>query len=232
MRFSVIIPTLNEAAGIGKLLKTVTQLAVGYASELIVVDGGSQDDTVAIAQQYATVYTLPQANRGAQLAYGVTKSQGDILWFLHGDSQLNKQQDIFAAIATALSQPRVSAGCLTLRFTVTGFFYRYLATTSNWRAKYLGLIFGDQGLFTTRQNYLRAGGFLAEPLMEDWLLSRQLHHLGRFILIKAPIYTSNRRFAAHPWQTHLAMHQLQLLFILGKTPTDLAKRYNRRQSKP
>ncbi|KRM30650.1 glycosyltransferase, group 2 family protein [Agrilactobacillus composti DSM 18527 = JCM 14202] len=226
----MIIPTLNEAAGIGNLLKTVTRLAVGYASEIIVVDGGSQDKTVAIAQKYAKVYTLSQANRGAQLAYGVTKSQGDILWFLHGDSQLNGQQAIFADIMAVLSQPRVSAGCLTLRFTEKGFFYRYLAITSNWRAKYLGLIFGDQGLFTTRQNYQRAGGFLAEPLMEDWLLSRQLHRLGKFKLISAPIYTSNRRFAAHPWRTHLAMHRLQLLFILGTSPKDLAKRYNRRHN--
>lgn len=223
---SIIIPTLNEEKNLSKLLSQLKQLENTIPFELIVVDGGSQDQTVALAKKYATVYQLRKANRGAQLKFGAEKSSGEILWFLHSDSRIeSSQNNTLAQIQTILKDKQYSAGFLKLTFDSSDFFYRYLAETSNLRARYLGLIFGDQGLFTTRENYEKVGGYESIPLMEDWQLSRKLWKLGKFYPLSTMIITSSRRFRKGKLQTHLKMHKIKLLYILGMAPDKLAKRY-------
>lgn len=223
---SIIIPTLNEEKNLSKLLSQLKQLENTIPFELIVVDGGSQDQTVALAKKYATVYQLRKANRGAQLKFGAEKSSGEILWFLHSDSRIeSSQNNTLAQIQTILKDKQYSAGFLKLTFDSSDFFYRYLAGTSNLRARYLGLIFGDQGLFTTRENYEKVGGYESIPLMEDWQLSRKLWKLGKFYPLSTMIITSSRRFRKGKLQTHLKMHKIKLLYILGMAPDKLAKRY-------
>lgn len=223
---SIIIPTLNEEKNLSKLLSQLKQLENTIPFELIVVDGGSQDQTVALAKKYATVYQLRKANRGAQLKFGAEKSSGEILWFLHSDSRIeSSQNNTLAQIQTILKNKQYSAGFLKLTFDSSDFFYRYLAGTSNLRARYLGLIFGDQGLFTTRENYEKVGGYESIPLMEDWQLSRKLWKLGKFYPLSTMIITSIRRFRKGKLQTHLKMHKIKLLYILGMAPDKLAKRY-------
>lgn len=223
---SIIIPTLNEEKNLSTLLSQLKQLENTIPFELIVVDGGSQDQTVALAKKYATVYQLRKANRGAQLKFGAEKSSGEILWFLHSDSRIeSSQNNTLAQIQTILKDKQYSAGFLKLTFDSSDFFYRYLAGTSNLRARYLGLIFGDQGLFTTRENYEKVGGYESIPLMEDWQLSRKLWKLGKFYPLSTMIITSSRRFRKGKLQTHLKMHKIKLLYILGMAPDKLAKRY-------
>lgn len=223
---SIIIPTLNEEKNLSKLLSQLKQLENTIPFELIVVDGGSHDQTVALAKKYATVYQLPKANRGAQLKFGAEKSSGEILWFLHSDSRIeSRQNNILDQIQTTLKDRQNSAGFFKLTFDSSDFFYRYLAGTSNLRARYLGLIFGDQGLFTTRENYEKVGGYESIPLMEDWQLSRKLWKLGKFYPLSTMIITSSRRFRKGKLQTHLKMHKIKLLYILGMAPDKLAKRY-------
>lgn len=223
---SIIIPTLNEEKNLSKLLSQLKQLENTIPFEMIVVDGGSQDQTVALAKKYATVYQLRKANRGAQLKFGAEKSSGEILWFLHSDSRIeSSQNNILDQIQTTLKDKQYSAGFLKLTFDSSDFFYHYLAGTSNLRARYLGLIFGDQGLFTTRENYEKVGGYESIPLMEDWQLSRKLWKLGKFYPLSTMIITSSRRFRKGKLQTHLKMHKIKLLYILGMAPDKLAKRY-------
>lgn len=223
---SIIIPTLNEEKNLTRLLSQLKQLKNTISFEIIVVDGGSQDQTVAVAKNDAAVYQLQKANRGAQLKLGVEKSSGEILWFLHSDSRLeNGQKDVLEQIQTALRDSHYSAGFLKLTFDSSDFFYRYLAGTSNLRARYLGLIFGDQGLFTTRESYEKVGGFESTPLMEDWQLSRKLWKLGKFYPLSATIITSSRRFRKGKLRIHLKMHKIKLLYLLGMSPVKLAKRY-------
>lgn len=222
---SIIIPVLNEEKNIDRLLEQLNQLGNNVAYEIIIVDGGSHDQTVSIAQKSANVYQLKQANRGAQLHYGAEKSSGEILWFLHSDSRLGSTQNLLEKMQNVLQEEHCSAGFFALSFDSTDFFYRYLAVTSNLRARYLGLIFGDQGLFTTRKAYEKAGGFESIPLMEDWRLSRRLKKLGDFYQMPIPIMTSSRRFKKGKLRTHLKMHKIKLLYLMGMSPEKLAQRY-------
>ncbi|GAA2909937.1 TIGR04283 family arsenosugar biosynthesis glycosyltransferase [Enterococcus pseudoavium] len=222
---SVIIPVLNEEKKLLPLLLQLESLGNEIPFELIVVDGGSQDQSVAVAQKFATVYQLENANRGIQLKYGAEKSHGEILWFLHSDSQLDYYQNPLLQIQEVSADQAVSAGFFKLAFNSNDFFYRYLARTSNWRARYLGLIFGDQGLFTTRTNYQKVGGFDPIPLMEDWELSRKLWKLGKFKQLSATLVTSSRRFQKGKLRTHLRMHKIKLLYLLGVSPEKLRSRY-------
>lgn len=222
---SIIIPVLNEEEKLANLLQKLKQIEDPISFEIIVVDGGSQDQTVAIASKFAAVYQLKQANRGAQLKLGAEKSSGDILWFLHSDSKLADYRQGLRQIQDSLKDPRYSAGYFQLVFDSQDFFYRYLAKTSNLRARFLGLIFGDQGLFTTRQQYEKTGGFEEIPLMEDWRFSRKLWKQGKFYQLPITITTSSRRFRKGKIRTHLKMHKIKLLYLLGVPPEKLARRY-------
>lgn len=226
---SVIIPVLNEQDRIGELLESINQIPTQIPYEIIVVDGGSQDQTVEIAARSAVVYQVTNGNRGKQMRYGAKKSRGDILWFLHSDSEFEIIADLFAQMKKVLDDPKTSAGFFRLRFQGEGWFYRYLEKTSHWRARYLGLIFGDQGLFLKRIVYDQAGGFDEVPLMEDWLLSRRLKKLGRFAPLDIVLSTSPRRFESGKLKTHLEMHKIKLLFLLGVPPEELVKRYYKRR---
>lgn len=229
MKFSVVIPALNEEKNIARLLTELTLITTQAEVEIIVVDGGSSDRTAEVARKFAHVYQADIKSRGAQLRLGAAKSHGEYLWFLHADSQINPTGDRYAEMVNCLQQPKVSAGFYRLRFDRSDLFFRYLSLTSTWRARYLGLIFGDQGLFVSRELYEAAGGFDEVPLMEDWLLSRRLKKLGRFSGLNTPIYTSSRRFARGKLRTHLQMHRIKLLFLFGMSPERLAQKYYRRK---
>lgn len=222
---SIIIPTLNEEKTIEKLLDQFENMTTSVPFELIIVDGGSNDQTVSLAKNYGQVYQLLDANRGAQLAYGAMKSSGDILWFLHSDTVLETTNGILATIEKNVLDPSYSAAFFRIKFDSTEFFYRYLAATSTLRARFLGLIFGDQGLVTTRENYEKAGGFESLPLMEDWCLSRRLRKIGKFQLLPYTIQTSSRCFQKGKLRTHLRMHQIKLLYLFGVSPKKLVERY-------
>lgn len=222
---SIIIPVLNEEKTIARLLQQLKEFGHEIPYEIIVVDGGSKDQTVSIAEKWAIVYQLKNANRGAQLNYGVEKSSGDCLWFLHSDSRLGATKNLLKDIQMVLADKRYSAGFFKLSFDSSDCFYRYLAETSNLRARYLGLVFGDQGLFTTRKSYEEVGGFESIPLMEDWRLSRKLRKLGRFYQLPVEIVTSSRRLRKGKLRTHLKMHKIKLLYLMGMSPEKLAQRY-------
>ncbi|MGO3914509.1 TIGR04283 family arsenosugar biosynthesis glycosyltransferase [Enterococcus viikkiensis] len=222
---SVIIPTLNEEQRIGKLLPQISQLLKSIPHELIVVDGGSSDQTIQQAESFAATYQLPKGNRGAQLHYGAEQSRGDFLWFLHSDSELEIESTELVKLQHVLRASEYSAAFFQLSFDSSDKFFAYLAWTSSLRARFLGLIFGDQGLFVTRECYQQVGGFDAIPLMEDWQLSRRLRKIGQFYPAIGKISTSSRRFRKGKLRTHLAMHHIKLLYLLGMSPEKLAKRY-------
>lgn len=223
---SVIIPTLNEERRIGHLLAQLSQICP--TGELIVVDANSSDRTAAIARQWgANVYTVPASSRGHQLRVGVSHSHGRYLWFLHADVTIVAQPRLSQRLIEAVNAGNAAA-CLRLAYHETGFFYRFLAGTSNWRARHLGLIFGDQGLFVTRRQYDQVGGFPDVPLMEDWLLSKKLRRRGAFCQLPDKLYASARKYMAHPWRTHLQLMWIKLLFICGVSPQKLAQLYYRK----
>ncbi|MEO7806174.1 MAG: TIGR04283 family arsenosugar biosynthesis glycosyltransferase [Steroidobacteraceae bacterium] len=217
--FSVVVPTLNEAACIAALCRSLS--ADGF-EDLIVVDGGSSDDTVAIARQAgATVLETPPG-RGNQLNAGARLARGEVLLFLHADTLL--PPDAPEAMDLALCDAAVVAGCFRLRFAEGGGLLGLYAWFSRFDTRFS--TFGDQGFFMRRAAFDQAGGFPAQPLMEDVDMRRRLRRIGRFVKLATSVTTSARRFARDGvLRRQLANGVLLLCHALGVAPERLARWY-------
>lgn len=220
---SIIVVTRNEAQRIEHLLNTLLQMRGN--KEIIVVDGGSSDATYNIVARYPLKRLCAMGGRGAQLHAGALAASGDYLWFVHADSR--PDPNALAAIERAMQEDDYVGGFFKLYFfDDQRFLVRALALTSHWRARFLQLIFGDQGLFVKRGLYLSMGGFKAMPIMEDWEFSRRLYQCGKVAALKMPIGTSARRFQKAGFcKALLQMHYIKLLYILGVNPQKIAKIY-------
>lgn len=218
---SIIIPVLNEEKSIKETLMTIQRLS--GEKEIIVVDGGSHDRTVAIAKGYATVIASYRG-RARQMNAGAKVAKGDILWFVHSDSKVapNSLIEIKKVIETGFI-----GGSFKLEFyDLNTPFMKFVASTSNARAKYLHLIFGDQGIFMKRSIFVELDGYKEMELMEDWDLSKRIHRLGKLKRLPIVIGTSARRFKqAGPLRMLLRMHKIKLLYLLGTPPEKLAAIY-------
>ena len=184
---SVIIPTLNEAENILQTIENVRRQ--DQSAEIVVADGGSVDGTPDLARSQAIVIDAPrgrawQMNAGAQLA------TGNVLLFLHGDSQL--APGALAQLRQTLDNPRTVGGSFTLTFDVDNAWLRFFA----WCSKFDSVLFryGDQGIFVRRTIFERRHGYVEIPLMGDIDLMRRLPRYGRRVLIRHyPVTTSARR---------------------------------------
>jgi rSAM/selenodomain-associated transferase 2 len=218
---SVIIPTLNEAATITPLVHAVRNLA--GAKEIIVVDGESADGTAALAAAAGAQVIQIARGRGQQLSTGADAAKGEVLWFLHADCV--PAQQALAAITEALRDERVVAGNFALAFDGGC----RAAARMNWiypKLRWLGLSYGDAGIFVRRSAYQAIGGIRPYGLFEDLDLVTRLRPLGRFVHLECPLTASSRRFAgrnfASMW-THWIT--LQSLYWLGVKPDTLARWY-------
>jgi len=220
-KISVIIPTLNEAANIGGLLDAVR--AGDPEVEIIVVDGGSVDDTVSIARRHGTIVALSPAGRGSQMHLGASKAGGDTLWFLHADSFFSP--GTLSEIETALEDQAVVGGNLTIRFAGDSRPARFM-TWFYPHLRKLGLMYGDSGIFVRRVDYERIGGFKPLPLFEDVDLIARLRKIGKLVNVKAEIVTSSRRFENRAFTpVFVRWVAFQCLYWFGISPRWLAKYY-------
>jgi len=218
---SVVIPTLNAAETLPGLIASVQ----GVADEVVVADGGSDDDTRNIARRDGAVVIHAERGRGAQLAAGARAAQGDWLLFLHADSGLGRGWE--QAVATFISDPlkQYMAGYFRLRFDDESRWARWLERLVRWRCRSLGLPYGDQGLLIHRSLYKRAGGFPGIPIMEDVALARAI---GRRWLrpLDAHIVTSAARYRRDGWLRRPLRNLFCLsLYFLGVAPRRIAKIY-------
>ncbi|MFO1317550.1 MAG: TIGR04283 family arsenosugar biosynthesis glycosyltransferase [Burkholderiales bacterium] len=223
MRLSVVVPTLEEAAGIATTLAALQPLrAEGH--EVVVVDGGSRDATLALARPLADRTLVAPAGRAVQMNAGARAASGDALLFLHADSL--PPANAASAIGRALA-----GGARWGRFDVTiagrPRILRVVAATMNVRSRATGIATGDQGIFVERALFDAAGGFAEIPLMEDIALSKSLKRLGgRPACLRDRITTSGRRWEARgPWRTIVTMWRLRLAYALGADPARLAREY-------
>lgn len=231
---SVIIPVLNEANGIEQVIQALQaqalqaslEVIVKETIEVIVVDGGSRDETVALASALGVRVILAEQGRAAQMNAGAKVAAGEILLFLHADSILPPQ--FVASIQQVLAQPNTIAGAFELRIAAPEPSLRWIERGVNWRSRWLQLPYGDQAIFLKAETFWQLGGFAQLPIMEDFELVRRLQKLGKIAIAPSAVTTSARRWQKLGMVKTTAINQLVILaYFLGVPPTQLARWYGR-----
>lgn len=222
MKLSIVMPVLDEAAAIEAALTALAPYR-RHGVELIVVDGGSSDDTPDLARPLADRVIVSARGRSLQMNAGAAAAHGDILLFLHADTHLPDDTDRLVRDGLARS------GRVWGRFDVRiegGGLLRLIAGAMNWRSRLTGIATGDQALFVTRAAFEQAGGYPPIALMEDVALSARLKRIGRPCALRARVAISARRWRQHgALRTVLLMWRLRLAYFLGADPAKLARAY-------
>ena len=236
---SIVIPVLDDAAPLRALLETLrpgyaasAQATVGeecaddrqsaFDPEIIVVDGGSRDQSVAVAKSAGARVLHHSRGRGLQLDAGARAASGSWLWFLHADSRLSPE--VLAEI-DRLDEQAPGWGRFDVQLAQTPLL-RLIAAMMNRRSAITGICTGDQGIFVHRSLLDAIGGVPRQRLMEDIELSKRLKRLVRPLRIQTPIQASARR-----WQTRgvlktvVFMWWLRICYLFGAAPDRLARRY-------
>lgn len=219
---SIVVPVLNEAHGIRDTLAALAPLRQRGA-EVVVVDGGSQDDTVALAQPLADAVIAGPRGRARQMNAGAVRAQADALLFLHADTTLPPEAD-------RLVQAALAKGGRWGRFDVTLVgrhpMLRVVAAGMNLRSRLSGVATGDQALFMHRSAFDAVGGFPDQPLMEDVEISQRLRRLAPPVALRARVATSGRRWETRGvWRTIVLMWWLRWRYWCGASPERLAEAY-------
>lgn len=220
---AIIVPVLDEAARLPALLD---RLRKDFPDcPVTVVDGGSRDGSQQLVRPPARlVVSLP--GRATQLNAGAAGCDADVLWFHHADTQV--QPAALPQLRAAVADPAVVGGGFRLAFDTDTLGLRYVAASSNVRARRLGWVFGDQALFVRRAAFEALGGFPGLPIMEDLELSRRLARVGRLVLLPACSTASSRRFdAVGTWRLLARMQWLKAAYFAGVDPARLAAAYAR-----
>lgn len=208
---SIIIPTLNAASRLEETLASVKGVP---GVELLLVDGGSRDETIAIAHAQGVRVLVSEPGRGRQMNVGAAAAQGDILLFLHGDTVLPpKFADL---VRETMADPQVAVGAFRLAFERPTAALRGIAWGANLRSRWLRMPYGDQALFLRRELFAATGGFAELPLLEDVVLVRSLKRKGRIVTRPETVVTSAVRWRQSGCLRQTARNQLILLgFFLG-----------------
>jgi len=220
---SIIIPTLNEAAGIVRTLMALQPLR-RRGSEVIVVDGGSTDDTCALAAPLVDSVIKAPRERAKQMNVGTRYARGDMLLFLHADTRLPETAD--SLLASELADARWVWGRFDVAIEGAHPLLKVVAWSMNRRSRFTGIATGDQAMFVRRHAFATVGGFPEIPLMEDVALSRNLKCLGRPLCLRERAVTSGRRWEQRGvLRTIFLMWRLRGSYWLGVDPTRLAQAY-------
>ena len=218
MKLSIIIPTLNEASRIESLLSQLSDENV----ELIVVDGGSDDQTVQRASVHAKLIHS-SAGRALQMNTGAAIASGDWLWFLHADTQLSQPLNTYV---DEITQSSSLWGRFTVRLDDARFIFRVIERLMNARSCFTSVATGDQGLFVDRRLFDELGGYPELPLMEDVALSKRLRKVMPVNCSSLSLITSARRWQQRGvLKTIVLMWWLRLAYVVGVSPARLSQWY-------
>ena len=217
--YSVIIPALNEADYIGATLERL-QPARARGHEVILVDGGSADDTCALAADGVDRILQCAPSRGLQMNRGAQAARGDVLLFLHADTLAPGD---FDRILDARGVSGNAWGSFDVRLSGRHFMFRCIERMMNLRSRLTGVVLGDQAIFTGRRLFKQLDGYADIPLMEDIELTRRLKKIVSPIRIRQPVICSSRRWEQHGIvRTILLSWGLRCCYAIGADPRKLA----------
>lgn len=221
---SIIVPTLNEAVNLPGLLPAAKKV-----KELLVIDGGSSDNTVFIAKElgFRVIEETGPGGRGTQLNTGAANASGSFLLFLHADTLL--PLDFSHAISTCLANSENILGSFRLQVKNSGKLLKLVLWFTNIRSKFLQLPYGDQSFFIRKQNFMELGGFPEVPIMEDFIFVKQAKKKGKIVTLDQAVITSARRWQRLGVLRTTVTNQLVVLgYYLGIKPEKLAAFYRKK----
>lgn len=223
MTLSIIVPVLNEAPALPGLLERLVPLQ-RRGCNILIVDGGSEDGSPVVAELAGFTVLRTPRGRAQQMNAGAGRASGQILLFLHADTQL--PHNASALVHAALAGPDHCWGRFDVRIDGRHLMLRVVERMMNLRSRWTGIATGDQAMFVTRTAFDSIGGFANLPLMEDIELSRRLRRLSRPACIKHCVTTSGRRWErGGVWHTIVLMWRLRWAYWRGMPPEQLAKDY-------
>ena len=221
MFVSIIIPVLNEEQSINALLQQLQSYRL-QGHEIIVVDGGSQDETIKVAKSLCDQLISSEAGRARQMNKGAELSKNEILWFLHADTIIPDES--VESIQQALSEN--DWGRFDIHLSGTHFLFRIIEKMINIRSCVFSIATGDQGIFLKRSIFKTVNGYSNIPLMEDVELSKKLKKISRAVCLNNKLTTSSRRWEKNGILiTVFLMWKLRFLYWLGMSAKRLSLQY-------
>ena len=226
---SIIVPTYNEAALIRSFLLQLRERASG--AEVIVVDGGSSDETREQARELCGRVIVANHGRGEQMNAGAAVASGRTFWFLHADCEVPR--GCLDEIANALRDSKTVGGFFRIRLPRDRIVYRLTDSFAHYAGKILCIRCSDHGFFVRRDIFEKLGGFPDVPLMEDAEFFRKLRRLGHIAIIPSRLISSPRRYEEiGPWRLTLTYGLIALLYLLRVPIPALATIYQKRCGRP
>jgi len=220
---SIVVPVLGEARNLERLLPELRDLTP--EPEVLIVDGGSSDDTEAVVARWPSARLVASARgRAVQMNTGAAQAAGDVLLFLHADTRL--PPGFAEAIERVLGDQRVVGGRFDVRFDNPAWPFRMIAALMNLRSRLSGIFTGDQAIFVRRTAFEALGGYAPIPLMEDIELTRRLRRLGRVACLRRRVTTSARKWERDGIARTIGlMWALRFLYVCGVSPARLHRWY-------
>jgi len=224
---SIIIPALNETNTIANTLSALTNRS---EVEVILVDGGSCDDTADIARSSGAKVLTTTPSKARQMNAGAAAATGEILLFLHADTRL--PENFEKPVLGHISQNGVAAGAFQLCIDSDARGLRFIERVANWRSRYLQAPYGDQGIFVTKSLFHEIGGYPDIPIMEDFELIRRLRRKGKIVIVNESLKTSPRRWLNMGiFKTWLINQIIIIAYYFDVSPEKLARWYRRKKGK-
>jgi rSAM/selenodomain-associated transferase 2 len=222
VKLSVVVPVLNEELNLSRITSHLRSV-IEQGHEVIIVDGGSTDNTLTIAYEITDTVIISKKGRALQMNSGASIASGKVLLFLHADTLLPEN---VAEIISAACVGENFWGRFDVRLSNNKYVYRLIECMMNMRSSLTSIVTGDQAIFIEKSLFDRIGGFPEIALMEDIEISRRLKKISKPVRLKSRVVTSSRRWERNGvFATVFLMWKLRLYYFFGVPPEKLNQMY-------